>query len=35
MIIESRNMRKNYGFEMNDPDTIAALKNATIPKQAM
>jgi hypothetical protein len=35
MIIENRNMRKNYGFEMNDPDTIAALKNANIPKQAM
>jgi len=28
-------MRKNYGFEMNDPDTISALKKATIPKQAM
>ena len=32
MIIENRNMRKNYGFEMNDPDTISALKRATIPK---
>lgn len=32
MIIENRNMRKNYGFEMNDPDTISALKKATIPK---
>jgi hypothetical protein len=32
MIIENRNMRKNYGFEMNDPDTISALKMATIPK---
>jgi len=35
MIIENRNMRKNYGFEMNDPDTISALKKATIPKLAM
>ena len=28
-------MRKTYGFEINDPDTIDSLKQCSIPKSAM
>lgn len=35
LILENENMRENFGFEHNDPDTIAELNHATIPKKAM
>jgi len=35
MIIESKNMRQNFGVEIIDPDTIINLKKVHIPKISM
>ena len=34
IIEEEKNMQKNFGFLVNDPDTIESLENSTIPKKA-
>lgn len=33
IIKEEENMKKNFGFQMNDPDTIQSLRNINVPKK--
>lgn len=35
LIEENKNMKENYLFEHNDPDTIELLEKATIPKKSI
>lgn len=35
LVAENDNMRNNFGFETNDPDTIAQLQNIIMPFKAM
>lgn len=35
LVMENENLKKNYGFEPNDPDTIQVLDNTKLPKKAI
>ena len=35
ILLEEENMRENFGFLVNDPDTIEKLEKAKMPKKAL
>lgn len=34
VLMEEKNVQKNFGFLINDPDTIKSLENIKMPKKA-